>query len=118
MLLFTTHLEAGRLSKAGIRAPQVMAAVAGSLKTVCGAPVMVGLLARVAAMPPTAIMLAAVSTTKVPLRSRSRFRAVVHESPTDGSPLLGAAFLIIASAGRWSCDAGLARPPQTHHVRQ
>ncbi len=106
--LFSAQLGAGRFSKIGIPAPEVMAAVVGCLEIVCGALVIAGLLTRLAAVPLIAIMVVAISTTKVPMLSRSGFWTMAHESRTDFSMLLGAAFLLVAGAGRWSLDARLA----------
>lgn len=116
--LFSAQLGAGRFSKIGIPAPEVMAAVVGCLEVVCGALVIAGLLTRAAAVPLIAIMLVVISTTKVPMLSRSGFWTMAHESRTDFSMLLGSTFLLVAGAGRFSFDARLARRSQTAHARR
>jgi uncharacterized membrane protein YphA (DoxX/SURF4 family) len=50
-------------------------------------------------------MLVAISTTKVPLLVKSGFWAMAHEARVDYSMLLGAVFLLMVGAGRWSMDA-------------
>lgn len=106
--LFPAELGVGRLSKIGIPAPEIMAPFVGFLEIGCGALVLVGLLARLAAVPLIIDMLVAISTTKIPILLDKGFWAMAHEARTDWSMLLGSIFLLIVGAGRWSLDTRIA----------
>jgi uncharacterized membrane protein YphA (DoxX/SURF4 family) len=60
-------LGAGRFAKIGIPAPQVMGPFIGVLEIVCGALILVGLLARPAALLLVADMTVAILSTKIPI---------------------------------------------------
>jgi len=105
--LFPAALGVGRFARIGLPAPEVLAPLVGTFEVVCGLLVLLGLLTRLAALPLIAIMLTALSTTKLPLLAAKGFWAMAHEARTDWSMLLGAVFLLIVGAGAWSCDARL-----------
>jgi putative oxidoreductase len=106
--LFPAALGVGRFAKIGIPWPAVTAPFVGAVEIVCGLLVVVGMLTRVAALLLVIDMLVAIATTKVPMLRKSGFWAMAHESRTDWSMLLGASFLAIVGAGRFSVDARLA----------
>jgi putative oxidoreductase len=103
--LLPDAVGAGRFTKIGIPAPDVMAPIVGSFEIVCGTLVLLGLLTRLAVMPLIVIMLVALATTKLPILLQRGFWAMAHDSRTDYSMLLGSIFLMIVGAGPWSLDA-------------
>jgi len=107
--LFPSTLGVGRFAKIGIPAPQVMAPFVGVVEIVGGLLLLVGLVARLAALPLIVDMLVAISTTKIPLLLKSGFWAMAHEARVDFTMLLGCAFVLAVGAGSWSVDARLAR---------
>lgn len=107
--LFPDALGVGRFAKIGIPAPEVTAPFVGVCETVCGVLLVLGFLTRLAAIPLVIDMGVAIATTKVPILMKGGFWAMAHEARTDWAMLLGALFLLIVGAGRWSLDAGLTR---------
>lgn len=107
--LFPGELGAGRFTRIGIPYPEVVGPFVGSVEVVCGMLVLLGLLTRLAAVPLIGIMLVAISTTKLPMLAAKGFWSMAHESRTDLSMLLGAMFLLLAGAGRYSLDGRFAR---------
>lgn len=105
--LFPNELGVGRFIKIGIPIPEIMAPFVGVVEIGCGALVLVGLLTRVAVIPLIIDMFVAIASTKIPILMGKGFWAMAHEARTDYSMLLGAIFLVIAGAGRWSLDARL-----------
>jgi len=105
--LFPAVLGVGRFAKIGIPFPQATAPFVGVIEAGCGLLVLGGLLTRLAALPLIVDMLVAIATTKVPILLHSGFWSMAHEARTDYSMLLGAVFLLIVGAGRWSIDAQL-----------
>jgi putative oxidoreductase len=71
--LFPDQLGVGRFLKIGIPAPEVVAPLVGCFEIVCGLLVVLGLFARLAAVPLISIMLVAIATTKVPILMKSGF---------------------------------------------
>lgn len=86
-----------------------MAGVVGCFEILSGTLVLDGLLTRLAVIPLIAIMLVAITTTKLPILANKGFWKMAHEARTDWSMLLGSLFLLIAGGGRWSLDAMLTR---------
>jgi putative oxidoreductase len=119
--LFPNELAAGRFVKIGIPAPEVMGPFVGTVETVCGSLIILGLLTRLAAIPLIIDMCVALISTKLPILlghgfwrfSVSKlpsygFWSMAHEARTDFAMLLGSIFLLIVGAGAWSLDARLA----------
>jgi putative oxidoreductase len=119
--LFPNELAAGRFIKIGIPAPEVMGPFVGTVETVCGLLIILGLLTRLAAIPLIINMCVALISTKLPILlghgfwrfSLTKlpsygFWSMAHEARTDFSMLLGSIFLLIVGAGAWSLDARLA----------
>jgi len=110
--LFPDDLGAGRFTKIGIPAPEIMAPFVGVCEIVCGALFLLGLLTRFAAITMIINMLVAMSTTKVPILLKSGFWSMAHEARTDYAMLLGSIFLLVVGAGAWSFDAIIGRKSQ------
>jgi uncharacterized membrane protein YphA (DoxX/SURF4 family) len=107
--LFPEALGVGRFIKIGIPFPEVMAPFVGVVETVCGLMLLAGLFTRLAAIPLVIDMLVAIATTKIPILMEKGFWAMVHETRTDWSMLLGAIVLLIVGSGGWSLDSTFAR---------
>jgi len=108
----------GRFAKIGLT-PQ-LAYFVGAVELVCGALILLGLFARLAAIPLVFDMLVAIVTTKLPLLSgpgpepiaanpKTGFLAFAYQARLDLAMLLCCAFLVAAGAGLWSLDAWLAK---------
>ncbi|WP_437977350.1 DoxX family protein [Sorangium sp. So ce295] len=120
--IYPAELGAGRFVKIGIPWPEAMGPFVGVVEIVCGALVLAGLLTRFAAALLVIDMVVALISTKLPILlgrdilgfhvrklPQYGFWSMVHEARTDWAMLLGALFLVIVGAGRWSFDARLAR---------
>ena len=103
--LFPAQLGVGRFEKIGIPSPHFMAPFVGTVEIVCGTLLLVGLFTRLAAIPLLAVILVAITTTKIPMIAKSGMWAMLHEARTDFSMLLGLVFLLITGAGTLSADA-------------
>ncbi|HBZ68900.1 MAG TPA: DoxX family protein [Deltaproteobacteria bacterium] len=114
--LFPDALGVGRFTKIGIPLPELMAPFVGSVEIGCGLCVVLGLFTRLAAVPLLAVMIVAISTTKVPILLKSGFWSMAHEARTDYAMLLGALFLLAAGPGPWSLDAWLRARRGKHGV--
>jgi uncharacterized membrane protein YphA (DoxX/SURF4 family) len=108
-LLFPAELGVGRFAKIGLPAPGVLAPFVGVVEIVGGLLVLLGLLARVAAVPLLIVMLVAIATTKIPILLHKGFWAMAHEARTDFAMLLCCSFLALAGAGACSLDARVTR---------
>ncbi len=121
-LIFPAILGAGRFANIGIPYPDVLGPFVGIVETVCGALIILGLLTRLAAIPLIVIMIVAIVSTKIPMLlghdfwlfhlpklARYGFWSMAHEARTDFVMLLGAIYLLIVGAGKWSLDALLSR---------
>jgi uncharacterized membrane protein YphA (DoxX/SURF4 family) len=119
--LFPDENGVGRFARIGIHAPGVTAPFVGVVEIVCGALILLGFLTRLAAIPLIIDMMVAILSTKIPILlgrgfwgfglgkvSSYGFWGMAHEARTDFSMLLGAIFLLIVGAGRWSVDARIA----------
>ena len=107
--LFPGALGVGRFVKIGTPWPQVMAPFVGIVEIVCGALLLIGLIARLSSIPLLIDILFAIGTTKIPMLSKSEFWATMHEARTDFSMLLGLMFLLIVGSGSLSFDDLLSR---------
>jgi len=125
--LYPGEVGAGRFAKIGIPLPDLMASFVGIVEIACGLLLIVGLLTRLAAVPLIIDMLVAILSTKMPILLGYGFWGfslrqtayggvwgMAHEARTDFCMLLGAAFLLIVGAGRWSLDERLQR----RHLRR
>jgi uncharacterized membrane protein YphA (DoxX/SURF4 family) len=120
--LFPDLLGAGRFTRIGIPAPEMMAPFVGTVEIVCGALILIGLLTRLVAIPLLINISVAILSTKIPILlghdflcfhvaklGRYGFWSMASEARTDFSMLLGLLFLLIVGAGRISADACLCR---------
>jgi putative oxidoreductase len=117
--LFPAQLGVGRFEKIGIPSPHFMAPFVGAVEIVCGTLLLIGLFTRLAAIPLLAVILVAITTTKIPMIAKSGVWSMLHEARTDFSMLLGLVFLLIVGAGTLSVDAyhrhsSLINGPHTH----
>lgn len=121
-LLFPDMLGAGRFARIGIPWPELMGSLVGTIETLCGLLIALGLATRVAALPLIVIMVVALLSTKLPILlghdwwlfqvgklDRYGFWSMQHEARTDICMLLGSIYLLIVGGGRWSFDAWLSR---------
>lgn len=119
-LAFPDLLGAGRFANIGIPFPELMGPFVGIVEITCGALIILGLLTRLAAVPPIIIMLVAIVSTKVPIWlghdfwifhlpkvARYGFWSMAHETRADLCMLLGSLYLLIEGGGTWSIDAAL-----------
>ncbi|MEI6948582.1 DoxX family protein [Paraflavisolibacter sp. H34] len=107
--LFPDKLGVGRFTRIGLPHPGSLAPFVGSFEVVCGLLVFSGLLTRLAAVPLIAIMLVAITVTKIPMLASEGFWHMAHESRTDWAMLLGSIFLLIKGGGALSADRQLQR---------
>ena len=121
-LLYPAELAAGRFTKIGILAPEVMGSFVGGCEIVCGTLLIIGLLTRLAAIVLLIDISVAILSTKIPILlghgfwgfslpkvPHYGFWSMMHEARTDFSMWLGLLFLLIVGAGRkWSLDAAIA----------
>ena len=101
------EVGAGRFTKIGLPSPEFLAPFVGTFEIVCGTLVLLGIFTRLAVMPLIAIMLVAISSTKIPILLDKGFWAMAHEARTDYAMLLGSIFLLAVGAGRLSLDTYL-----------
>jgi putative oxidoreductase len=121
--LYPAELGAGRFAKIGIPMPDIMGPFVGGVEMIGGALIILGLLARIAAIALLDISVAILSTkipilfghgfggfslTKLP---RYGFLSMLHEARTDLAMWFGLLFLLIVGSGRkLSVDAKLTAP--------
>jgi putative oxidoreductase len=121
-LLFPDVFGAGRFLPIGIPYSDVMGPFVGVVEIICGALITIGLFTRLAAIPLIVIMIVAIVSTKIPILlghdfwifhvaklPRYGFWSMAHEARADLCMLLGALYLLIEGAGKWSLDALLSR---------
>lgn len=107
--LFADQLGAGRFTRIGLPAPELLAPLVGCVEVVCGVLVLAGCLTRLAVVPLLTIMAVAIVSTKVPILLDRGFWTMAHEARTDWSMALASVFLLIEGAGPWSVDRWLRR---------
>ena len=111
-------LGAGRFAKIGIPYAEFFGPFVGWVELITGVMFLVGYATRVAAVPIIVTMIVAIVSTKIPillgrewggfsLRDLDRygFLSFTHETRTDWAMLMGAIFLLLSGAGRWSLDS-------------
>jgi putative oxidoreductase len=130
-LAFPEVLGAGRFAKIGIPFSDVMGPFVGTVETLCGALIVLGLFTRLAAIPLIVIMIIAIVSTKIPIllghdlwifhlsseMKRTGLWSMLHEARTDFTMLLGSIYLLIEGGGRWSLDAWHSSIRSGHSAR-
>lgn len=107
--LYAAELGSGRFAKIGLPYPELLGPFVATIEVLCGVLILAGLFTRLAAIPLIAIMLVAISTTKVDILMQSGFWSMMHASRTDWAMLIGSIFLLIRGSGAWSVDRYLMR---------
>lgn len=120
--LFPELMGAGRFTRIGIPAPEMMGPFVGAVEVVGGALILLGCLTRLAAIPLLIDISVAIISTKIPILlghdiwgfhvaklARYGGWSMASEARTDFSMLFGLLFLLIVGAGLWSVDAILSR---------
>ncbi len=120
--LYPVAQAAGRFAKIGIPYPDFFGPFVGTVETVCGAMLILGLLTRPAAIALFIDISVAIFTTKIPVLlghgylgfslmklEHYGFLSMIHEARTDFSMWFGLLFLLVTGPGRLSVDALLAR---------
>jgi putative oxidoreductase len=110
--LFPELLGTARFLKIGFSDPAFWAYFTGAFEIVCGALIVLGLLVRLATIPPFMIMLVAFVTTKWPVLMDKGFWPFAHEYRTDFAMTLLLIYLFIYGAGKWSKDTTFSKPPK------
>jgi putative oxidoreductase len=95
-LAFPGILGAGRFANIGILYPEVMGPFVGTVETICGALIIIGLFIRLASLPLILIMIVAIVSTKIPILfghdfwifhvpklARYGFWSMIHEARDD-----------------------------------
>jgi len=82
----------------------------GGIEALCSTLVLLGLGARLTALPLLVIILVALATTKAQVMAEQGLWPLLHSSRTDWAMLLGSLFLLVRGGGRWSADNHLRRP--------
>lgn len=125
-LIYPDILGAGRFTDIGIPWPDVIGPFVGVVETTCGLLLLTGLLTRLASIPLIITMIVAITSTKIPILlgsdlsifnvaedARFGFWGMEHAIRTDFAMLLGATYLAIVGAGRWSLDAAINTRPSS-----
>ena len=104
--LFPELLGTGRFLKIGFSDPSFWAYFTGTFEIICGTLIVLGLLVRLAAIPPFIIMLVAFITTKWPILMDKGFWPFAHEYRTDFAMTLLLVYLFLYGAGKWMNNTG------------
>ena len=110
--LYAGLIGTGRFEKIGFTDPAFWAYFTGAFEIVCGALIILGLLVRLATIPPFIIMLVAFVTTKWPILMDKGFWPFAHEYRTDFAMTLLLIYLFIYGAGKWTKDTTVSKPPK------
>ena len=110
--LFPELLGTGRFMKIGFADPAFWAYFTGTFEIICGTLIILGLLTRLASIPPFIIMMVAFVTTKLPMLLGKGFWPFMHEYRTDFAMTLLLIFLFIYGAGKWSVDSKMRPKPK------
>jgi uncharacterized membrane protein YphA (DoxX/SURF4 family) len=115
-------LGAGRFANIGLPHPDFLGPFVGTVETVCGLMVILGLLTRPAAFALFINISVTIFTTKIPVLlghgflgfslmklPHYGFLSMVHEARTDFAMWFGLLFLLITGPGRWSADTLITR---------
>jgi len=110
--LFPELLGTGRFMKIGFSDPSFWAYFTGTFEIICGAFIILGLLTRLASIPPFIIMMVAFVTTKWPILMEKGIWPMMHEYRVDFAMTLLLLYLMIYGAGKWSVDSEISKAPK------
>jgi len=102
--LFPDLLGTGRFLKIGFSDACFWAYFTGTFEIISGILVLIGLLTRLASIPPITIMITAFITTKYPMLIQKGFWITAHEYRVDFAMTLLLVYLLISGGGKWSAD--------------
>jgi putative oxidoreductase len=103
--LFPDLLGTVRFEKIGFSDPSFWAYFTATFEIICGSLILIGLLARVAALPLLIIMITAFITTKWPILVSKGFWTMAHEYRTDFAMTALLIYLLINGSGSLSIDS-------------
>jgi putative oxidoreductase len=103
--LFPELLGTGRFAKIGFSDPAFWAYFTGTFEIICGTLILLGLLTRLASIPPFIVMVVAFITTKWPMLIDKGFWPFMHEYRTDFAMTVLLISLFIYGGGKWSLDS-------------
>lgn len=115
--LFPELLGTERFLKIGFSDPAFWAYFTGAFEIICGTLIILGLLTRLASIPPFIIMMVAFVTTKWPLLISKGFWPFMHEYRTDFAMTLLLIYLIVYGAGKLSVDSKMSKPPKRSNYK-
>ena len=110
--VFPEMLGTGRFMKIGFSNPAFWAYFTGTFEIVCGALIVLGMLTRLASIPPFIIMMVAFVTTKWPMLLEKSIWVMMHEYRVDFAMTLLLIYLMIHGAGKWSVDSKIWKAPK------
>ena len=108
--LFPELLGTGRFLKIGFSDPAFWAYFTGAFEIVCGTLIILGLLVRLASIPPFIIMLVAFVTTKWPILMDKGFWPFAHEYRTDFAMTFLLIYLFLYAVGNQPKDPENKKP--------
>ena len=103
--LFPELLGTGRFLKIGFSNPDFWAYFTGTFEIICGTLIVLGILVRLASIPPFIIMMVAFVTTKWPILMDKGFWPFTHEYRTDFAMTLLLVYLFIYGANKWPANS-------------
>lgn len=101
-LVFPATKGATRFEK--ICLPAWLGPVLGTIETVAGTLVLLGLITRLAVIPLLLIVIGSFALTKTMILTEDGWGNFLHESRVDWSMLLANAYLLLSGSGKWSLD--------------
>jgi len=107
--IFPEMLGTGRFFRIGFSDPSFWAYFTGTFEIICGLFIILGLLTRLACIPPLIIMAVAFITTKWPILVNKGFWPFVDEYYTDFTMTLLLIYLLTNGSGKWSIDSKISR---------
>jgi uncharacterized membrane protein YphA (DoxX/SURF4 family) len=107
--LFPDLVGVLRFEKIGFENPEFLSYFVAVFEIICGTLILIGLSARIAAIPLFIIMMTAIITTKIPVLLEKGFWTMAHEARTDFAMALLILFLFIYGAGKLSFDSWIQK---------
>jgi putative oxidoreductase len=102
--LFPELLGAGRFTRIGIPAPELLGPVVGLVEALGGTLLVAGLLTRAACLPLLVTMAVAITSTKLITLPVNGFWKTAHDARTDLLMIAGLVLLLLVGAGPLSVD--------------